>query len=71
MNTGDDGKTSGGGIESVAILGTLDGTEVGGGGTISDETTGTPVGISEIGIDDGIIVVTDGAITIVFDVVNV
>jgi hypothetical protein len=68
-NTGVDGKNDAGGNDNVTILGGLDGT--GTVETIYELTTGTFDGISDNGTDDGIIVVTDGAIIIVFDVVKV
>jgi hypothetical protein len=63
IRTGELGKTDGDGIERVE---TTIVTE-----TIYDDTIGTFVGISDKGTEDGMNDVTDGAITIVFDVVNV
>jgi hypothetical protein len=62
-NTGDDGNTDCGGNEMVTMLG---GAIV---GVITCELTiGMSVGISDNGTDDGMMVVIDGAITIVLDV---
>jgi hypothetical protein len=65
INTGEDGKYDGGGKTNVAIDG--GGTVV----TTYEVTIGILVGNLESGIDVGMIVVTDGAMIIVFDVVTV
>lgn len=67
IKTGDGGKLDGAGIESVKIDG-VDGTHS---TTITyDDTIGISDGMSDNGIDDGMIVVIDGATTIVCDVVK-